>query len=76
MDAEEETKDPRKMCPTCQRDDWGAEEIEPEQPGRGSQHLQVKLFRVHTGAHIKKKSEQDRATKSTPSMSLVPLETL
>lgn len=29
VDAEEETEDPRKMCSTCEIDDWGPEEMEP-----------------------------------------------
>lgn len=42
------------MCSTCQRDDWGKEEMELWQPGRGSPCADVKLATAQAGAPFKR----------------------
>lgn len=51
MDGEETA---RKMCSTCQRDDWGKEEMELGQPGRVSPCADVKLAIAQAGASFKR----------------------
>lgn len=42
------------MCSTCQRDDWGKEEMELGQPGRVSPCADVKLALAQAGTPFKR----------------------
>lgn len=54
------------MCPTCQRDDWGKEEMELGQPGRGSPCVDVKLATAQAGGPFKRSG-----TRQDPQMNSI-----